>query len=697
MKEKIKSFFKKYPANKIKSKTLAKKLGYSEPHTYAQMKAVLHDLFDEGYLARQGKRYYLNKFSSKNLVGRVQMIKDGSYAFVELEDNAFGDVFIPEKFLNTALNGDIVEVSLFAKQRGKSIEGEIIKVIERKRTEYVGILSKEKAFYFVEVDDSNIHRDFYVPSDDLNSAKNGDKVIIHEIEWTNPQLNPTAKVKQVLGKAGSYDAEIASIAHEKGLRFIFPDEVILEAEKIKLNIPQSELDSRMDLRDEKIFTIDPEDAKDFDDAVSISKLDNGNFRVGIHIADVSHYVNKGNAIYTEAVERATSIYFVGKVIPMLPEHLSNKICSLVPNEDRLTFSVIAEVSPDGKLVDYKISKSVINSKRRFNYDEVQEILDSGKGDFFEKLTELNNLAKVLRKKRMDQGSINFITPEVKFELDENNIPVNVKIKKVKESHQLIEEYMLLANQIVAKFINTDTSEPEPFIYRVHDLPEQEKLVEFSIFVRSLGYSFDPESGKSSKQLSKFLDEIKDSPEESLINEIAIRSMAKAIYSTDNIGHYGLGFSHYSHFTSPIRRLPDLIIHQILFSKLKNKKRPYTYKELVKLSEHSSRQERAAVDAERLSVKIKQIEYLQNKIGDEFEAVISGITNFGLFVELKESLAEGLIKMRDLEDDYYVFDEKNYLLRGRRNGKKYRLGDSLNVKLIRVDKEKREIDFALLSD
>lgn len=696
MKEKIKAFFKKNPANKIKSKTLAKKLGYSEPHTYSQMKAVLHDLFDEGYLTRQGKRYYLNKFSAKNLVGKVQMIKEGSYAFVVLDDNAFGDVFIPEKFLNTALNGDMVEVSLFAKQRGKSLEGEIVKVIERTRREYVGILSKEKAFYFVEVDDTNIHRDFYIPSEDLNGAKNGDKVIIDEIEWTNPQLNPTAKVKQILGKAGSYDAEIASIAHEKGLRFIFPNEVIVEAENISVNIPSSELDSRLDLRNEEIFTIDPEDAKDFDDAVSISKLPNNNFQVGVHIADVSHFVKKGNKIYNEAVERATSIYFVGKVIPMLPEKLSNRVCSLVPNEDRLTFSVIAELTPNGKLVDYKISKSIINSKRRFTYDEVQEIIETGKGDFYDSLIELNNLAKTLRKNRMNEGSINFITPEVKFELDENNLPVGVTIKKVKESHQLIEEYMLLANQIVAKFINSNESEAEPFIYRIHDLPEHDKLVEFSIFVKSLGYSFDPESGKSSKQLSTFIEQIKDTPEESLINEIAIRSMAKAIYSTENIGHYGLGFSHYSHFTSPIRRLPDLIIHKILYSKLNKKKKPYTYKELVNLAEHSSRQERAAIDAERLSVKIKQIEFLQNKIESEFEAVISGITNFGIFVKLKESLAEGLIKMRDLEDDYYVFDEKNYMLRGRRNGKKYRLGDAVNVKLIRVDKEKREIDFALLS-
>ena len=697
MKKKLKAFFQKHPNTKYKAKEIAKKLGYTEEHEYAQLKHTLHKLFEEDFLSKSGKRFFLNKVSTNKIIGTLQLIKGGAYGFVVFEDKNLRDVFIADKYLGTAFNGDTVEVSLFAKQRGKNLEGEIVNVVKRDKDELVGTLSTTGAFFFLITDEKDIHRDVYIPEKYLNGAKPGDKVVVNEIEWKSPLLNPEAKVSVILGKAGSYDAEVLGIAHELKIKNQFPDEVINESESIPLEIDPNEFANRWDLRDENIFTIDPIDAKDFDDAVSIKVLDNGNFEVGVHIADVSHYVTKGNAIYNEAYERATSVYFVGKVIPMIPERLSNKICSLVPYEDRLTFSVKVEITSFGKIVKYDINKSVINSKRRYTYEEVQEIIESGEGDNSEEILLLNKLARTLRKLRTEKGSINFHTREVVFELDKNGQPTAVKVKESKESHQLIEEYMLLANQIVAKHIQPGNQENiTSSIFRVHDLPDRDKLYEFAEFVKTLGYSFDPNQANNSGQFRNLLEQVQGTKEEALINTVAIRSMAKAVYATHNIGHYGLGFSYYTHFTSPIRRFPDLIIHQILFELVKgNKKGIYDSRALEQIADHSSAQERNAIEAERLSVKLKQMQFLKDKIGHEFVGIISGVTNFGLFVELTESLAEGLIPLRSLEDDYYIFDEKKHQIRGKANGKKYRLGDKVFVKLVRVDENKKVIDFALL--
>ncbi len=698
MKKELIAYFKNHPSLKIKSKDLAKQLDIVEEHAYAELKHFLHMLTEEGFIKREGKRYIFNAYKSGKLIGTLQIVGDGDYGFVILKDKNSKDVFVAGKNFNVALDGDLVEISLIASHRGKSLEGVILNVVERKRNEIVGTLQKSKSFFFIKPDDQKIHRDIYVSANKLGSAKAGDKVVVGDIVWKAPQLNPEGKIKEILGKAGSYDAEISSIAREFGLTYKFPKEVEREAEAIPEIIPQSEIKKRLDLRDKTIFTIDPEDAKDFDDAVSIENLSNGNYQVGIHIADVSHYVREGTAIYEEAIKRATSVYLVGKVIPMLPEKLSNSICSLVPNKDRLTYSVIVEMTPRSKIVSYEIHKSIINSKRRFTYDEVQEILDNKEGELWDEINQLNKIAQTLRQKRMSKGSINFFSPEVKFRLDKNGVPVEIKIKEVRDSHKLVEEFMLLANQIVAQHVQPkENKKTFPFVYRIHDLPDKEKILEFARFVKTLGYHFDPNSANKSKQFQMLLDEVVGKEEEAVVNEVAIRSMAKAVYSTKNIGHYGLGFKYYTHFTSPIRRFPDLIVHNLIHRFNSNLEKNLSLEELEEICNHSSAQERNAVNAERMSVKLKQIEYLKGKVGEEFHGVVSGITHFGIFIELSQTLSEGLIKLRDMHDDFYVYDEKNYSINGKRTGRRIRLGDKVNVKLVRVDEEKREIDFILLED
>lgn len=697
MKKEIKSYFKNHSSLKLKSKEIAKLFGITEEYEYAELKSVLFKLTEEGFLQKQGKRYSLSSSGTDKLIGQLQIVGEGDYGFVVLKgQNNKTDVFIPGKNLGTAFDGDTVHIILMAKKHGKNIEGRIIDVVDRTQNEIVGRLEKSKSFYFVVPDNKKIHRDIYVANNFLKNARVGDKVVIGKIEWKSPDVNPEGQILEVLGKSGTYDAEIASIAREFGIAYKFSDKILKQAESISEIIPDEEINKRLDLRDTVTFTIDPEDAKDFDDAVSIESLPNGNFSVGIHIADVSHYVKNNSPIYKEALNRGTSVYLVGKVIPMLPEKLSNIICSLVPNKDRLTYSVIVEITPVAKVVSYEIKKSIINSKRRFTYEEVQKIIEAGKGEFSDKILQLNDIAQKLRAKRIKKGSINFFSPEVVFKLDKNGIPVEINIKEVRESNNLIEEFMLLANQIIAGHLNPKQNKMnKPFVYRIHDLPDREKIFEFGRFVKSLGYSFDPNSANKSKQFQQLLESCEGTEEEAVINEIAIRSMAKAIYSTNNIGHYGLGFKYYTHFTSPIRRFPDLIVHKLIFDYTNNKENNFSVEDLEEICNHSSERERNAINAERLSVKLKQIEYLQGKVGTDFHGVVSGITNFGIFVELSHTLAEGLIKFRDMEDDYYIFDEKNYTITGKRTGRKIRLGDKVNVKLARVDNEKREIDFTIL--
>ncbi|HMN48206.1 MAG TPA: ribonuclease R [Ignavibacteriaceae bacterium] len=697
MKKELIAFFNRNQGRGYKAKDIASKLNITSDHEYESLKAALNKLEKESFLIRSGKRYQLNKLPQSNILkGRLEINRNG-YGFVNISDDKTGDVFVASRNLGNAFDGDIVEVELFAKQKGKNIEGQIIRVVERKRKEYVGVVKKSKSFYFISPDDPSIHRDIYIDESKLNGAKPGDKVVVGNLNWETPGLNPEGEVIEVLGKSGSHDTEILSLAREFDLRYKFNLAAISEADNIDVNISKDEIKKRLDYRSKNVFTIDPEDAKDFDDALSIEKLGNGNYSVGIHIADVSHYVKKDSALDEEALIRGNSVYFVGKVIPMLPEKLSNLVCSLVPYEDRLTFSVIVEISPRGKVIDYKIHKTIINSKRRFTYEEVQKIITDEQGDFVDDILQLNKLAVTLRSKRMREGSFDFITPEVKFTLDENGVPVSYVLKEMKQSNMLVEEFMLLANKLVAMNVAVPKSGPvKPFVYRVHDNPDPEKINEFARFVKTLGYSFDPNSTAKSNQFQALLNQAKGKEEEALINELAIRSMAKAIYSPNNIGHYGLGFKYYTHFTSPIRRYSDLIVHRLIYNYTNNVSgQMYSLAQLDEICDNISACERNATDAERFSIKQKQIEYLKNHQGSEFSAIISGITNFGIFVKITDILAEGLVRLRDLDDDYYLYDEKKYAIVGKRTKKQYRLGDKIHVKLVRVDEERSELDFIIL--
>ncbi|MFH0734769.1 MAG: ribonuclease R [bacterium] len=693
MKKDIKAFFKSHPNNSYKLNEIADEFDITEFYAYSEFKETMSALTAEGYLQRIGKKFSLKPVANI-IVGEFESCK-GLYGFVKPMDGKINDVYIHSHNINGAMNGDIVEAVLNKKGRGKSLEGEIIKIIKRGKQEYTGTVEREKEQYFVRLEELGNNNLIHIKKASLNGAKNGERVIVEIFEDAKDKSIRHAKIIDVLGKKGEYDTELATIARELGLPNKFPESVLTEAGKFNDIISNDEIKNRLDLRSKNVFTIDPDDAKDFDDALSFEILENGNYLIGIHIADVSHYVDTDGAIYKEAFKRGTSIYFVGKVIPMLPEHLSNKICSLVPNEDRLTFSVMVEFTPRGKVINYEISKSIINSKRRYTYEEVQEILETKKGDFADELINLNKIALILRRNRMKKGSINFFSSEVKFVLDEKGKPIEIQIKKIQESNELVEDYMLLANQIIAKHVNIKR-EKTNFVYRIHDKPDKDKIKEFARFVKTFGYSFDPASANTSQQFQKLFDEIAGTDDSPIINDFAIRSMAKAIYSTENIGHYGLAFPYYSHFTSPIRRFPDLIVHKLIFNYLNDRRPEFTLAQLEEISAFSSERERAAQNAERISVKLKQIEFLSSKIGDEFHAVISGLTHFGMFIEINDILADGLIRLKDMQDDFYIYDEVNFMMVGKDKKKKFKLGDKVIVQLVRVNKERKELDF-ILSD
>ncbi|SHK04169.1 ribonuclease R [Rhodothermus profundi] len=674
-------------------KELAKLLALRDYEAYQRFWEVLSELEHQHLIARvKGGRYTYERRPYR--VEGILRVHPQGYGFVEIQGQEEEDIYISEAHMGTALDGDRVLVGLAAPARGdRRREGEVLKVLERRRTRTVGTFHPRGAFALVVPDDPRLTRDIYVPREAFNGAHAGDKVVVSIDRFDDPKGSPEGRVLEVLGPASDPRVQVLALALSKDVRTGFPEAVLQEAARIPETIPEREYRRRLDLRDREVFTIDPSDAKDFDDALHLRRLPNGHIEVGVHIADVSYYVRPGSALDEEAYQRGTSVYLVDRVIPMLPEKLSNQVCSLRPGEDKLTYSVLIELTPAARVVRYQIRETIIHSRQRFTYEEAQSIIDGADHPLAEPVRLAHELAQRLRAARMQAGAIDFDLPEVKVELDEAGNPVRIYRKARLAAHQLIEEFMLLANRLVAETIGKRPAAP-PFVYRIHDRPDAEKIRQLAHYVRVFGYRLEIEDGSvSSKALNELLQHVKGTPEEPVIEEAALRAMAKARYSTQNIGHYGLAFDFYTHFTSPIRRYPDLMVHRLLKAYLKKgtSASAVDADALEMRCQHCSERERAAEEAERDSIRLKQVQYMQQHVGDCFRGVVSSVTNFGVFVELEDVWVEGLVHVRDMGDDYYEYDERRYTLRGLYTGKRYRPGDVVEVMVVRADPATRQID------
>ncbi|MCJ0743047.1 ribonuclease R [Pedobacter montanisoli] len=693
----ITDIFEKNRNIALNHKQVASRLNLSDKASVETILEVLVEQTEKGLFIRPERGKFKLKEQKTFITGTVDMTASGS-AFVIPDDEFEKDVFIAPRKLGNALDGDKVKVYVFGKKSGRRNEGEIVEILQRAKTDFIGVAKISEKFAFVIPDDRKMLHDIFVPLADISGAKNGEKVMASITDWPEGAKNPIGKITYVLGSTGENNTEMNAILAQYGFPLSFPAEVENEANSIPDDIAKSELNNRKDFRNTTTFTIDPIDAKDFDDAISFKQLENGNYEIGVHIADVSHYVTPNSALDKEAYQRATSVYLVDRVIPMLPEHLSNGVCSLRPNEDKLCFSAVFEMNEKAHILHQWFGRTIIHSDRRFTYEEAQEIIENKTGDFAAEILKLNELAHILRVEKFKNGAISFESAEVKFKLDEFSRPIGVYVKERKDAHKLIEDFMLLANKKVAEHVAKmgKGKNQYTFVYRTHDSPNTESLNSFATFASRFGYKINTRSDKEiARSLNHLMEDVEGKKEQNILTQLAIRSMAKAVYTTKKTSHYGLAFDYYTHFTSPIRRYPDIMVHRLLAQYLEGGKSANA-EEYEKASEHSSAMEKKAADAERASVKYKQAEYLEDNVGKVYTGIISGVTEWGMYVEIIENKCEGMVRLRDITDDFYVLDEKNFCIIGQRKKHKYQLGDEVTIKVKKVDLTKRQIDFTLIS-